>query len=136
MPCTKGNYGKKYEALDNDVINTREDMKLPEDKAGMYNNARNSNVFGNETESLNGKLKKIGWWKASRNNDVIHLTRIINEPEFQDSRKKIELLKWYNTHGNNALHIACLSGSFQIVLTLLQAGADPLWKTLLTTRKR
>jgi hypothetical protein len=81
---------------------------------------------------LNEKLKKLGWWKATQNNDVIHLTRIINEPEFQDSRKKLELLQCYNAHGNNALHIGCLSGSFKIVLTLLQAGVDPLWETLST----
>ena len=60
------------------------------------------------------------------------MTRIINEPEFQDTRNKLQLLKCCNTHGNNALHIACLSGSFKIVLTLLRVGADPLWNTLST----
>ena len=42
--------------------------------------------------SLNEKLKAMGWWKATRNNDIIHLTRIINEPEFQDTRNKLQLL--------------------------------------------
>ena len=73
-------------------------------------------------------LKDIGWWKAARHDDVTHMKRIINQPEFQTSRAKVQLLRCQNTHGNNALHIACLSGSFKVVLLLLRTGAEPLWE--------
>ena len=100
--------------------------RLPE-----KNNDGNDNV-DNSSRKLCEKLKELGWWNATRNNDVVHLTRILNEPEFENSRNKLQLLKCYNTHGSNALHIACVSGSFKVVLALIEAGADPLWETLTT----
>ena len=91
-------------------------------KTNEKNSAKSTGLLFREN------LKDIGWWKAARHDDVTHMKRIINQPEFQTSRAKLQLLRCQNTHGNNALHIACLSGSFKVVLLLLRTGAEPLWE--------
>ena len=82
-----------------------------------------------KSKPLQHRLVEMGWWSAASTGDVRHLTRVINEPEFETSVKKKELMSSTNAHGMTALHVACVTGHKNVAVYLLREGADPLQLT-------
>ena len=64
-------------------------------------------------------LKDIGWWKAARHDDVVHMKRILNQPEFQTSRTKLNYYDVKTRMEITPTHCVPF-GSFKVVLLLLR----------------